>query len=231
MKALRALASDGACETLLACLSDSDPGPRVEAIIGLGEVGGAATVDALAAAMGSANAAERNAANQALGHQRSREIAAIIQRQDTHPKDMPEEESRRLHAPFRLKREEMYAWLKASDYRSSGDDGAQPARGGGRSDTAQERLRRVRGDADPLFHISVEAAVRALPEIRAYPERELTYLIAQAVGDYSTTRRHLVMDKSKAIMRREGGVYEFTAHGEAVWRVERRIAAQYLRGA
>jgi len=187
-------------------------------------------VDVLATAVESTDAAERNAANQALGHQKSREMAAIIQRQETHPKDMPQEESRRLHAPFRYKREEMYAWLKSSDYRSSDDAGVTRTGGRGRSDTARERLRRVRGDADPLFHTSIEAAVRALPEIRAYEERELTFLIAQAVGDYSTTRRRLVMDKSRAIMRREGGVYEFTAHGESVWRVERHILASYLGG-
>ena len=141
---------------------------------------------------------------------------------------MSEDESRLLHAPFRLKGAEMVAWLKSSDHRSSRDHNARPMSGRGRSDTARERLRKVRGDADPLFHISVEAAVRALPELRAYPERELTYLIAQAVGDYSTTRRHLVMDKSKAIMRRERGVYEFTSHGEAVWRVERRIGERRI---
>ncbi len=230
VRALRAMAPDGVCATLLACIADSDPAPRIEALIGLGELGGAETVDVLATAVESTDAAERNAANQALGHQKSREMAAIIQRQETHPKDMPQEESRRLHAPFRYKREEMYAWLKSSDYRSSDDAGVTRTGGRGRSDTARERLRRVRGDADPLFHTSIEAAVRALPEIRAYEERELTFLIAQAVGDYSTTRRRLVMDKSRAIMRREGGVYEFTAHGESVWRVERHILASYLGG-
>ncbi|MBT7095798.1 hypothetical protein HN937_00405, partial [Candidatus Poribacteria bacterium] len=64
-----------------------------------------------------------------------------------------------------------------------------------------------------------------------YPERELTFLIAQAVGDYSTTRRRLVMDKSSAIMRRERGVYEFTEQGASYWRIERHIAERYLHDA
>ena len=77
VKALRSLALDTVRATLLECLSDPDPAPRVEALIGLGELGGAATVDALAAAMESDNGAERAAANQALGHQRARKMAAI----------------------------------------------------------------------------------------------------------------------------------------------------------
>ena len=237
VRACRAVAADGVVDTLLACASDRDAGPRIEAIIGLGELGGAETVDTLARAKRSDDARERNAANQALGHQQSREIAAIVARLEQHPTDMPDEEARLVHEPRRWKGERAREWLKSSDFRSDPRPpepaaGAKPRRGRHQpSETSRERLSKVRGDGDPLFHVSIEAAVRALPEIRPYAERELTYLIAQAVADYSTTRRRLVMDKSSAIMRRERGVYELTEHGATVWRIERHIAERYLHDA
>ena len=172
-----------------------------------------------------------------MEHQRAREMTATIARLDVHPSELSKEDSLRLHAPLRLKGKPMWEWLASSDLRSepalvaAPEDPRKPWNRAGRSNTTRERLRKVRGDGDPLFHISVEAAVRALPEIRPYPERDLIYLIAQVVGDYSTTRRHLVMDKSQAIMRREGGVYEFTEHGQTVWRIERHIADKYLHDA
>ena len=58
------------------------------------------------------------------------------------------------------------------------------------SELRQERLARIRGaDAQPLMHISPVAAIRHLPEVRPYPEKELTRLIGEVCGDYSTTRR------------------------------------------
>ena len=237
VRSLRSLAVEGVVDTLVESMSDPDPAPRLEAVIGLGELGGSSTVDVLVRATRSDNANERNAANQSLGHQRSREIAATVARLDAHPRELRDKESRRLHAPFRWTGDRLREWLKSSDLRSEpvstapADDPRKPWKRPGRSEATRDRLLKVRGDGDPPFHISVEAAVRALPEDRPYPERELTYLIGQAVGDYSTTRRHLVMDKSRAIMRRAGGVYEFTEHGRAVWRIERHIAERYLRDA
>jgi hypothetical protein len=58
---------------------------------------------------------------------------------------------------------------------------------------------------------------------------ELTRVIAGVCWDYSSTRRHLVENGPRALMRRSGGIYELTALGEAAWRVERRIADNYLR--
>jgi len=99
------------------------------------------------------------------------------------------------------------------------------------SDTTRERLRRVRGvDAQPLLHVSVTGAIRNLPEIRPYPEPELTRLIGEVCGDYSTTRRHLVMGP-RGLMDRKDSVYELTETGRAVWRVERFIRDHYLGGA
>ena len=99
----------------------------------------------------------------------------------------------------------------------------QPSR---RQQLTAQRLEKVRGDkADPYTYRDRRAAVAALPEIRGYPERELTFLIAQHDYDYALTRRQLIVE---GIMTREGGVYELTELGQAMWRVERFIAENYL---
>ena len=82
---------------------------------------------------------------------------------------------------------------------------------------------------------SCVAAIRALPEHRAYPEPELTRLIGQVCSDYSTTRRELVMLSvriwegieytPRGLMTRDSGLYELTEFGAAVWRVERFLLA------
>ena len=78
-----------------------------------------------------------------------------------------------------------------------------------------------------LFRSRV-AAIRSLPGICAYEERDLTRRIAQVCSDYSTTRRALVMDGRRALMKREKGIYAFMPLGEAVWRVERFIQERFL---
>ena len=89
------------------------------------------------------------------------------------------------------------------------------------SEVRRQRLAKVRGaDAQPMMHQSVVAAIRHLPEIRPYPEAELTRLIGEVCGDYSTTRRELVMG-SPGLMVREGGIYTLSDLGLPVWRVER----------
>jgi hypothetical protein len=96
------------------------------------------------------------------------------------------------------------------------------------SDTTRNRLSKVRGrDARPLLHISVVGAIRNLPEVRAYTEPEITRLIGEVCGDYATTRRHLVMGRP-GLMTRDGGVYQFSGSGKAIWRVERFIRDRYL---
>ena len=91
---------------------------------------------------------------------------------------------------------------------------------------ASRRAEKVRGDARPFLMRVTTAAVCMLPEIKSYSEPELTYHIAQVDYDFSHTRRHLVV---KRIMRRVDRAYELTEMGEAMWRVERFIAENYLR--
>ncbi len=69
-------------------------------------------------------------------------------------------------------------------------------------------------------HISLDAAMRILPEMRVYSEPEVTQYIAQVCGDWSTIRRSLV---DQRLLDREAGQYRFTDLGQAVWRVEHAI--------
>ena len=88
-----------------------------------------------------------------------------------------------------------------------------------------ERLGRIRGGSLPRKHTDPVGALRALPELRSYGEEELTTIVAGLCGDYSTTRRQMVMEGRHALMRREKGVYSFTQIGEAVWRVGQFVMA------
>ena len=97
-----------------------------------------------------------------------------------------------------------------------------------RSETTEKRLSKIRGDETPNTFVSTEVAIRALPETRAYDEKELTRLIAGVCHDYSTTRRFLVMEGKHSLMTRDNGIYELTDLGKLVWRVEHFIMHKYL---
>jgi hypothetical protein len=84
---------------------------------------------------------------------------------------------------------------------------------------------RVRDGAEPPYHISLEAAVRALPGLGPFDERELSRLIGQLCRDFASTRRYLV---DEGLMAREAGIYRFTTPGESVWRVERFLRERYM---
>ena len=62
-----------------------------------------------------------------------------------------------------------------------------------------------------------------LLDIRTYPEKELSSIIAEVCIDWATTRRHLVMGygTNARLMKREYGIYKLTELGESVWRVGR----------
>ena len=89
----------------------------------------------------------------------------------------------------------------------------------------RERLRKVRGDAKPLYYLNATSALCLLPEIRPYGERELSYLIGQIEHDFSHTRRLLEV---KRIATRADGIFELTDLGEAMWRVEHFIRQSKL---
>ncbi len=96
-----------------------------------------------------------------------------------------------------------------------------------RTELELRRIERIRGAAyldegasrGKEMHIDPILGLRTLPEIRDYEEEELTRIVASVCGDYSTTRRQMVMEGRHSLMNRENGVYSFTEIGEAVWRV------------
>ena len=116
----------------------------------------------------------------------------------------------------------LYAPPQKSHFRVAEDnEQVQPA-----WELRKQRLKKVTGDAEPFFYHNLIAAVCVLPELKPYSERDLTYHIGQVDFDYAYTRRHLTV---KRIMDRQDSVYCFTELGEAIWRVERFIEANYLR--
>lgn len=74
-------------------------------------------------------------------------------------------------------------------------------------------------DPAPEQGTAICQRIRNLPEMRPYPEPELTRLIGEVCCDYSTTRRELVMGTD--FMVRENSIYELTELGAAIWRVEK----------
>ncbi len=82
-------------------------------------------------------------------------------------------------------------------------------------------------NARRVHHICADAAIRILPEIRSYDDREITERISLLCGDWATTRRKLIEHR---LMKRSSGIYQFTELGAAVWRVEHYIMGHYLRG-
>jgi hypothetical protein len=88
-----------------------------------------------------------------------------------------------------------------------------------KSELEQKRMERIRGDARPKKHIDPIHGTQSLPEMRDYPEDELTQHVAKVCTDFSTTRRQMVMEGRHSLMVRENGIYSFTQIGEAVWRV------------
>jgi hypothetical protein len=80
----------------------------------------------------------------------------------------------------------------------------------------------------PNRYIALDAALRALPELRDYDERDLSRLVARVCIDWCTTRRMLL---GHGLMARTEGRFSFTPLGECVWRVEHHIMEEYLHRA
>jgi RNA polymerase sigma-70 factor, ECF subfamily len=100
--------------------------------------------------------------------------------------------------------------------------------------TGQKRRARFMGEDTqsvpfPTHHSSINpgGAIRSLPEVRVYPEMELTRLFAQVSRDYAFTRRLLA---DRGLLHREEGMCTLTETGQGVWRVEHHIQDSYLRG-
>ncbi|MFC1525619.1 sigma-70 family RNA polymerase sigma factor [Candidatus Latescibacterota bacterium] len=216
------------------CLKHPELTTRLEAIRALSEMGDERGVPELMEIARSGKRPERRGAIQALGNLHAGEARGLLVNLVDDPEvqqaaiialgDAGDEESR-VHLERLIRSgDRKVTRLAASALYGGKRSGREP------SETRTKRLQKVRGDAQPALHISEVAAIRALPETRSYREPELTRYIAQVVGDYSTTRRHLVMGSPRrSLMVREGTLYNFSELGRAVWRVERFIQENYLR--
>ena len=93
------------------------------------------------------------------------------------------------------------------------------------------RLDRIRRGSAPDLQLDPIEAVQALPEVRPYPEEEITRIIAGVCADWASTRRYLVVGygPDNVLMEREGGVYTMTELGESVWRVGRFLRDRGLQ--
>lgn len=208
--------------SLRPCLHHPEVSTRLAAVWGLVEVGDrGCKVDLMEIARDDA-ASARRAAVQALGKLRVAEARDLLLELVDDPQVQPQAISALGELDDPVAKAMLESLTRGPDKKVArlASGALYGGRGSGRepSATTRERLNRVRGEgARPLLHISVVGAIRNLPEIRPYREPELTRFIGEVCGDFSTTRRELVMD---GLMVRQSGVYELTETGQAVWRVE-----------
>ncbi len=159
------------------------------------------------------NAEVREAAINGLGQIGGEESALLLRRlQVSEAKDLRKKASRWLQR------------LQENEEKKETLSPAQRAR--------QKRLAHFRGEQSQdvsfpyhRFHINLGAAIRSLPELRSYPEMELTRYFAQVCVDYSFARRVLA---DRGLLHREEGLCTLTEAGERVWRVEHFIGVCYL---
>ncbi|MFA6110517.1 MAG: sigma-70 family RNA polymerase sigma factor [Candidatus Latescibacterota bacterium] len=226
IEALGLLGGPDQAAALRPCLRHPELSTRLAAVWGLAELGDRACASDLLEIARHDAATARRAAVQALGKLRVTEARDLLIGLIQDPEVQPQAISALGELDDPAAKAMLESLTKGADKKIArlASGALYGGRGSGRepSATTRERLNRVRGEgARPLLHVSVVGAIRNLPEIRPYREPELTRFIGEICGDFSTTRRELVMD---GLMVRQSGVYELTETGQAVWRVE-----QYLK--
>jgi len=214
------------------CLSHAHSSVRKEAVIAVSMLGDADSVAQLMEITEKDELPNRIAALQALGHLRAQPARDLLVK-------LTEDSAVRLQAVSALGGIEDDIARSALEKLMQGPDkkvarmAANALYGGCKttrpaSEATRERLSRVRGaEARPWLDVSIAAAIRNLPALRPYPERELTRLIGEVCSDYSTTRRELVMGTS--YMVRKNSIYELTELGSATWRVERYLGDHFQK--
>jgi putative addiction module antidote len=211
--AVRALADLGdsrSAPVLMAVARDGGPAEQRQAIRALGRLRVAAAEPLLAALLDHPDREVGQAAALALGDIGGETARTRLQDLLSQPGPLRREAARALHGGVSGARPSLAE-------RETGPPSARPGR----------MTEIIRGGAQPPFSIALDAALRALPALQAYDEAALSRHISQVCADWAGTRRRLVEER---LMRREGGIYRFTAPGEAVWRVEQILREQYLQG-
>lgn len=218
-------------DQIRACMRHNQPTTRVAAISALGEIGDAGSIEVLIDAAQNGEPVERRIAIEVLGRLQAQEAQPVLM-QSVSDADLQirqaatvalgamESEEARARLQELARSQDRRVAKAAAKALYAKRERRQP------SDMARKRLQRVRGDASPVFDISVEMALRSLPEMRPYEHSEITHLIARVCHDYSGTRRALIIQK---LMDRSDGIYSFTEWGRVIWRVEHFIVEQYLK--
>ncbi len=218
-------------DRIRACVRHDEASTREAAIFALGEIGDADSIEVLIDAVQNGEPAERRTAIEVLGRLQAPEAQAVIM-QSAGDADLQirqaatvalgamESEEARARLQELARSQDRRVAKAAAKALYAGRERRQP------SEMTRKRLHRVRGNASPVFDISVEMALRSLPEMRPYEHSEITRLIARVCRDYSGTRRELIIQK---LMDRADGIYSFTEWGKVIWRVEHFIVERYLR--
>jgi RNA polymerase sigma factor (sigma-70 family) len=232
-KALRILGVLGATtyrEQIAACARHERPSTRLTALRALAEVGDASTVPLLSDVARSGGDEERAAAAWALGQLRVGEAAPLLLElaadRDREVRGAAVSALGRLGEAAAAAGQDVLAsrherYARRSLRRASLPDRAPAAS----SPVAAGMADRVREGAQPPFTVALDAAMRAIPALQPYDERQLSTLVGQLCRDFASARRYLV---DEGLMTRESSVYRFTPAGESVWRVERYILERYM---
>lgn len=221
-------------EAIRACMSHADQTTRLTAIRVLAGMRDTQIADELIKKAQNGNEAERTAAVKALGQMGISDAAYVLW-------ELTEDGSKSLRCAAVTALGEVAGDQAASilkDLMKSPDESVRKAAAkalfGGRkprqyepSEVDRRLAEKRRRRSEPVAFISLDAAIRSLPEMRPYDERDLSERIAGVCEDYCTTRRFLV---ERGLMNRAGGTYEFTDIGTSVWRVEQFIMRKYMHG-
>jgi HEAT repeat protein len=214
-----------------ACVRHDEASTREAAIFALGEIGDADSIEALIDAAQNGEPAERRIAIEALGRLQAQKAQPVLMQSagdaDSQIRQAAvvalgamENEKARAGLQELARSQDRHVAKAAAKALYTKRERRQP------SEMTRKRLHRVRGNASPVFDISVEMALRSLPEMRPYEHSEITHLIARICHDYSGTRRALIIQK---LMDRADDIYRFTESGKVIWRVEHFIVERYLK--
>jgi hypothetical protein len=228
LRILGLLKSRTALDPIRACVKHPSPGTRVAALRALGQIGDAGAAELLLEVAREGRPAEQSVAIWALGRLRIDAAVSLLTGLVRHADrdvraaavtalgeiggDTARATLEELQSSHALYAARSLHHLQQSAPRRDARPAGWPS--------LEERT-----EGRPPLYISLEAAMRALPELRTYGERELSRLIGTSCLDFASTRRYLV---DEGLMSREAGIYQFTGLGETVWRVEQFIREHYL---
>lgn len=233
IRVLGLLRSEDYVDALLRCIHDPAPAVRLTALRALDDTRSPATIPALMETARTARTEEKQIALRVLGTLKAAEARSLL-------RELAEGEDRQAATAALLALGEIGGEASVDYLRSiCTSKGADPRKGAAARALAPHLPKRstksdwsmadvVRDGAKPYSFIALDAAIRALPEHRPYPEAEISRLIATACIDFASARRYLIEFR---LMSRTGGVYTFTEYGSAAWRVEHRLRADYMRAA